>query len=231
MRINKYLASLGVASRRKVDALIGAGKVRVNGRAAKLGEKVDPARDRVTVDGKEVGPKVDRVYFAVNKPKGVISTAADTHGRRTVVSLVRTKERLFPIGRLDAESEGLMILTNDGELMQRLTHPKYHVPKVYEVVVLGSITDEKIGRVRSGMRLRNGEVTAPAKVKVESQSEHKTILIVELSEGKNRQIRRMCEALHLHLLNLKRIAIGTVLLGDLASGQLREITKDEIEKF
>lgn len=227
MRINKYLASLGVASRRKVDALIEAGKVRVNGRIAKLGEQIKPGEDKILVNSKEVGGVKEKVYFAVNKPKGVISTVRDTDGRPTVVSLVRSRERLFPVGRLDSESEGLMLLTNDGELMQHLTHPKYHVPKVYEVVVLGSVGEEKIGRMRSGMRLRNGDVTQPAKVTVQSRDEHKTILTVELGEGKNRQIRRMCEALHLHLLNLKRVSMGSINLSDLGSGKVRELSEAE----
>ncbi len=228
MRINKYIASLGVASRRKVDEMIESGKVKVNGKVAKLGQKVE-ATDKIQVGGREVAGKREKIYFAVNKPKGVISTARDTHGRRTVVSLVRSGERLFPVGRLDAESEGLMLLTNDGELMQRLTHPKYHVPKVYEVVVLGSMGEEKIGRMRSGMRLRNGDVTRPAKVKVESRDEHKTVLIIELGEGKNRQIRRMCEALHLHLLNLKRVELGPVRLEGLPAGGHRRLEEDEVK--
>lgn len=228
MRINKYLASLGVASRRKVDAMIEKGKVKVNGKVAKLGQKVGET-DKILVDGREIYDKNDKVYFAVNKPKGVVSTVLDTHGRRTVLSLVKSKERLFPVGRLDMESEGLMLLTNDGELMQRLTHPKYHVPKVYEVAVLGSITDEKIGRMRSGMRLRNGEVTRPAKVKIISRDEHKTVLGIGLGEGKNRQIRRMCEALHLHLLNLKRVELGSVRLEGLPVGEHRKLEKDEVK--
>ncbi len=229
MRINKYLASLGVASRRKVDTLISEGKVKINGRTVKLGEQIEPGKDKVTVGGREVESTTpDKVYFAVNKPKGVVSTARDTHGRRTVVSLVKSKERLFPVGRLDMESEGLMLLTNDGELMQRMTHPKYHVLKVYEVVVLGSVGDEKIGRMRSGMKLRGGDVTRPAKVKVESRNEHKTVLIIELGEGKNRQIRRMCEALHLHLLDLKRVELGSLKLDDLGTGQFRALKEEEI---
>lgn len=223
---------MGVASRRKVDEMIKAGKVRINGRAAKLGEQIDPTRDKVKVGGKEVGRnRVEKVYFAVNKPKGIVSTVADTHGRRTVVSLVKSKERLFPVGRLDMESEGLMLLTNDGELMQRMTHPKYHIPKVYEVVVLGSVTEDKIGRMRSGMKLRGGDVTRPVKVKVESRNEHKTVLIIELGEGKNRQIRRMCESLHLHLLALKRVEMGPLKLDGLAAGRFRALEPGEINEL
>lgn len=231
MRINKYLAGLGVASRRKVDEMIEAGKVRINERAAKLGEQIDPTRDRIAVGGKEVGSRPQRVYFAVNKPKGIVSTARDTHGRRTVVSLVKSKERLFPVGRLDMESEGLMLLTNDGELMQRMTHPKYHVPKVYEVVVLGSVTDEKIGRMRSGMKLRGGDFTSGAKVDIVSRDEHKTVLMVTLGEGKNRQIRRMCESLHLHLLALKRVEMGSLKLDGLAAGRFRALDPGEISEL
>lgn len=229
MRINKYLASLGVASRRKVDALIEAGKVKINGRAARLGEQIDPARDKVAVLGRDVSSNLKkRVYFVVNKPKGVISTVSDTHGRRTVVSLVKSKERLFPVGRLDMESEGLMILTNDGELMQRMTHPKYHVPKVYEVLNSGSVNDEKIARIKSGMRLKNGEITAPCEVKVLNVSGNRTLLRITLGEGKNRQIRRMYESLHLYLVNLKRVSMGPVKLGNLEKGKSRKLTEDEV---
>ncbi|MBI2598670.1 rRNA pseudouridine synthase [Candidatus Curtissbacteria bacterium] len=230
-RINKYLASLGVASRRKVDAMIEAGKVRVNGQLAKLGQKVDPRRDKVTLNGQVISAKKELTYIILNKPKGVISTAKDTHDRKTVVDLVRSKERLFPVGRLDSQSEGLILLTNDGELMQRMTHPKYHVPKVYEVVVLGNVSDLKIGRMRSGMRLRGGDFTSEAKVEVTLRDEHKTILMVTLGEGKNRQIRRMCEALHLHLLALKRVSMGPVKLGDLGKGQSRMLESKELKEL
>ncbi|MEX2027897.1 MAG: pseudouridine synthase [Candidatus Curtissbacteria bacterium] len=232
MRINKYLASFGVASRRKVDEMIEAGKVRINGRAARLGEQVDPARDRVSVGGKEIGGiSVEKVYFAVNKPKGVISTARDTHGRPTVVSLVRSRQRLFPVGRLDAESEGLMILTNDGELMQRMTHPKYHVPKVYEIVILGNLSEERLARLRGRVKLRDGSMTVPAQVRVLADRENKTVVEMILKEGKNRQIRRMCEALHLHLLNLKRVAMGPIELGDLPSGSRRKLEDAEVKEL
>lgn len=222
---------MGVASRRKVDAMIEAGKVRVNGQLAKLGQKVDPRRDKVTLNGQVISAKKELTYIILNKPKGVISTAKDTHDRKTVVDLVRSKERLFPVGRLDSQSEGLILLTNDGELMQRMTHPKYHVPKVYEVVVLGNVSDLKIGRMRSGMRLRGGDFTSEAKVEVTLRDEHKTILMVTLGEGKNRQIRRMCEALHLHLLALKRVSMGPVKLGDLGKGQSRMLESKELKEL
>lgn len=232
MRINKYLASLGVASRRKVDVMIEEGKIRVGGRIVKLGEQIDPAHDNVTVGGKEVGQTtVDKVYYAVNKPKGVISTARDTHGRLTVVSLVRSRVRLFPVGRLDAESEGLMLLTNDGELMQRMTHPKYHVPKVYEVVILGNLSEERLARLRGRVKLRDGSMTMPADVRVIANKENKTVVEIILKEGKNRQIRRMCEALNLHLLNLKRVAMGPIELADLQTGESRKLEETEVKEL
>lgn len=243
-RINKYLASAGVAARRKVDEMIVAGKVTVNEKVAVLGMKVDPDHDLIKVDGRLITDGTEeshpsfaeategkegtgRIYIVLNKPRGVVSTVQDTHGRRTVVDLVGSKVRLYPVGRLDFESEGLMILTNDGELTQRLTHPRYHVPKTYIVSLVGGLGEDKIRLMRSGVRLTDG-MTAPAVVEVISKTRGRTILRITLREGRNRQIRRMVEKLHLHVVKLQRVEIGPIALGELKSGSFRGLTPNEI---
>ncbi len=227
VRINKYLATVGVGARRKADEMIAAGKVRINGKTAKLGAKIDPQKDKVEVSGKVVGQVQEKVYIALNKPKDVVSTVIDTHGRRTVVDLVNFGKKLFPVGRLDQESEGLMLLTNDGDLAFKLTHPKFHIEKTYEVWVKGRLGPETIGRLAKGVKLEDG-MTAPAKVRILKETEHNTLFEIILSQGKNRQIRRMCEALHLHITGLKRVSIGLVRLGDLQIGKWRYLTDGEV---
>lgn len=237
IRINKYLASVGVAARRKVDRLIEAGKVIVNGKKAILGQKIDPDADKIAVNGRLITPRFaqasrdgegteNRIYIVLNKPKGVVSTVNDTHGRKTVIDLVRSDMRLFPVGRLDFESEGLMLLTNDGELANRLMHPRYHVPKAYLVRVVGRLGEDKLQMLRTGVKLTEG-LTAPAKVEVISQTLRQTVLKMTISEGRNRQIRRMAEKLRLHVTKLQRIEIGPIDLGNLEIGTWRELTPEE----
>ncbi len=229
VRINKYLAGLGIAARRKVDDLVASGKVFVNGKKAVLGQKVEPGVDKVEVNGKKVeGTAGKKVYIALNKPVGVVSTARDTHGRKTVLDLVESTERLFPVGRLDQDSGGLMLLTNDGDLAFSLTHPKFHIEKTYEVWVKGKVGPEKIGRLATGVRLDDG-VTAPAKVKLVRETEHSSLISITLFQGKNRQIRRMCAALRLHITSLTRKSMGPVELGDLGSGKWRNLSLVEIK--
>lgn len=229
IRLNKYLASVGIASRRKVDELIEAGKVRVNSQKAQLGQQVEPERDEIVVSGRKIGKRENLVYIILNKPKGVTSTVSDEHAQKTVLDLVKVKERVFPVGRLDVLSEGLILLTNDGELAQKLTHPKFHVAKRYEVLISGSVSAGKLEKLRGGVVLDDG-VTAPADVKVLHKS-HNTLLEMVLYEGKKREIRRMTAAIFLHLLNLKRVAIGTVELEDLKSGEWRKLSPSEVEKL
>lgn len=228
VRINKYLASAGIAARRKIDEMIEQGKVAVNGKKAVLGLKVDPQKDKITLNGRVVtAKKEDFEYIAIYKPRGVVSTVADTHAREKIVDLVDSHKRLYPVGRLDFESEGLMFLTNDGDFANKLMHPRYHVPKTYEVKFLGGVSPTKIQAMQRGVRLTDG-TTAPAEVKIMDPEGRGTILKITLFEGRNRQIRRMAEQLRLHVTKLKRVAIGPIELGDLKSGSYRGLTPTEV---
>lgn len=228
MRINKYLASIGIASRRKVDELTGEGRVKINGKTASLGDQVDPQKDIVEVDGEKVGEKEKLVYIALNKPEGYTSTAAHIKGEKSVLELVKSNVRLYPVGRLDKDSTGLILLTNDGELALKLTHPKFHVPKTYEVKVLGNVSKTQIEMMEKGIKLEEG-TTKPAKVQIKTQSlPHHSILEITLYEGKKRQIRRMLATLHLHVLELKRISVGPVKIGNLGVGRYRTLDNEEL---
>ena len=224
MRLGKYLAHAGVASRRAAEQLIAEGRVTVRG------ERVtDPARDvdeasQVAVDGSAIAPERREVY-ALNKPKGVVSTAKDTHGRPTVVDLIDSELRLYPVGRLDADTTGLILLSNDGELADRLTHPRYGVEKTYRVQVKPALVGERALRaLREGVRLEDGR-TAPARVRRAGPG----VIEVRIAEGRKRQVRRMCEAVGHHVVALERIAFGPLRLGDLAPGASRRLTATEIE--
>lgn len=230
-RINKYLASVGVAARRKIDTMIEEGRVVVNGKKARLGQKVDPAADRIVVDGKQVAATSQKLeYIAIYKPRGVVSTVKDTHNRKKVVDLVGSDKRLYPVGRLDFESEGLMFLTNDGNFANLLMHPRYHVPKTYEVKFLGGVSSFKIEALKTGVRLSDG-VTAPAEVTILDPAGRGSLLKITLFEGRNRQIRRMAEKLHLHVLSLKRVAIGEVALGTMKAGDWRNLSASEVKSL
>lgn len=232
MRINKYLASIGVASRRSIDGLIEEGRVKLNGKVPKLGDQVDPGKDQVTVDGREVkGGGEEKVYILLNKPIGYTSTSATIKGEKNVLELVQSNSRLFPVGRLDRDSTGLILLTNDGELAQKLTHPKFHIPKTYEVKVLGNVSKTQIEMMQKGIRLEEG-ITKPADVKIKSLSlPHHSILEITLYEGKKRQIRRMMAHLHLHVLELKRVSVGPIKLGALPIGKHRKLTTEEMKSL
>jgi len=233
IRLNKYLALLGIASRRKADALITAGKIIINGVVTtKLGTKIRAGKDEIIVNGRKVNAKLKTpTYIILNKPKGVVSTAKDPFGYTTVLDLVKSPVRLYPVGRLDQDSHGLILLTNDGDLTLKLTHPKYHIPKVYRVTILGFVADAKISQLRSGVTLEDGR-TAPTKVTIITHSPRQTVLEMTLWEGKKRQIRRMCAALHLHLTDLQRIAIGPlVLANELKLGKWRRLSTEEISSL
>ncbi len=222
-RLQKVLARLGVGSRRVCEDLIAAGRVTVDGTVAVLGRRIDPAVDRVAIDGVPVPVRPDLVHYLLNKPAGVVSTAEDTHGRATVVSLVPGVPRVFPVGRLDMDSEGLLLLTNDGELTHRLTHPSYGVPKEYLVEVAGQPTAGQIRRLREGVDLEDGP-TAPARVSVVAPS----LLRMVIHEGRNRQIRRMAEAVGHPVVRLVRTRIGPLSDPSLAPGAHRRLTLEEV---
>ncbi|MDO8184590.1 pseudouridine synthase [Conexibacter sp. JD483] len=224
MRLAKFLAHAGVASRRASELLIAEGRITVDGRTA-----TDPALDvgehnDVRYDGDRIRGAEQRVVYALNKPAGVVSTASDTHGRRTVTDLVPQGLRLYPVGRLDADSTGLILLTNDGELANRLTHPRYEVPKTYRATVKGpSITDRALRQLREGVRLEDG-LTSPARV--QRLSGH--VLEITIHEGKKRQVRRMCDAVGHPVRALVRVQFGPLRLGELQPGRSRRLTAREI---
>ena len=226
MRLAKYLAHAGVASRRAAEDLIRAGRVSVDGEVVSdLGRRVSESAE-VRVDGAVVGGPEGRVVWMVNKPAGVVSTARDTHGRPTVVSLVRDSSvRLYPVGRLDADTTGLILLTNDGELANRLTHPSYEVPRTYVARVTGGpVGDAAVRALRAGVELSDG-VTAPASARLLAGDR----LELVLHEGRKRQVRRMCEAVGHPVVALERVAFGPLALGGLAVGEARRLSAAEVE--
>ncbi len=227
-RLQKYLARCGVASRRASEQIITSGRVRVNGqRAVELGTSVDPERDRVEVDGRAVRPPATQSYIALNKPIGVVSTASDTRGRRTVLDLVPGDARLFPVGRLDYDSEGLILLTDDGDLAMRLTHPRHGVEKEYRALLRGDMTEDVLERLRAGIEL-DGTRTAPATFeRLEEHPDGDWVRVV-LHEGRNRQIRRMVEAVDLDVVRLVRVRVGSLRLGSLAPGGWRQLSAAEV---
>ncbi len=230
MRLNKYIAQAGVASRRKADELIAAGKVKINGTVCTvLGTEVMPG-DRVLVNGRDISGQSEKlVYYALNKPLGYITTTSDEKGRETILSLLTdVTQRVFPVGRLDADTTGLLILTNDGTLANRITHPRNTVWKTYEVEINIAISEEKMEKLRKGVDI-GGYITKPAQVKLLKQTAHASLLEVKISEGKNRQIRKMFKAVDAKVIALERTAIGEVRLGRTHVGTYRKLTKEEID--
>ncbi len=225
-RLQKVLARIGVGSRRVCEELIVDGRVTVNGEVPVLGRRVDPAVDRVELDGVPLPVRPGLVHYLVNKPAGVVSTVEDTHGRPTVVSLVPDDTRVYPVGRLDLDSEGLLILTNDGELTHRLTHPSFGVPKEYLVQVEGEPSAGEVRRLREGIELDDGP-TAPARVAVVAP----TLLRMVIHEGRNRQIRRMCETVGHPVVRLVRTRIGPLADPSLGPGSYRPLTFDEVRSL
>lgn len=228
IRLQKLIAGTGLASRRKAETLIAAGRVSVNGKVVtELGTKVDPSRDHVKVDGKHLSAAQPFVYLLLNKPKHVMSTLDDPGGRPTVKDFLRgVSVRVFPVGRLDFDSEGLMLLTNNGELAQALLHPRYHVPKTYLIKVKGILTDEEIGQLESGVKLEDG-MTGPAQVKKVSKAEANSWLEVTIREGRKHQVKRMLESVGHPVIRLTRVKMGPLSLGRLGSGEFRFLTDRE----
>lgn len=228
MRINKFLAEQGVASRRGSDKLIEEGKVTVNGVRVKAGADVSPT-DVVEVDGKILSHKVKYEYYMLNKPKGCVCTVSDDKGRKTVMDLLPSGAgRVFPVGRLDYDTEGMLILTNDGELAYRLTVPKNEIPKTYLVRIEGTITDVQLNRLRAGIEIEKGVVTKKCRVNVIKTDKNYTKLHLVLTEGKNREIRKMFEAVGKNVDFLKRIKIGELTLTGLDRGAVRKLSREEV---
>ena len=251
-RLQKYLARSGVGSRRRSEELILEGRVAINGVAVRqLGTKVDPATDVVTVDGKRVAPKPILVYVMLNKPVGYITTVEEQRGRPTVIDLIHDParvfppgddernraasmmaHRLFPVGRLDLNTEGLLILTDDGELANLLTHPRYAFEKEYVVEVRGKPSGEAIRRLREGILLDKDErPTAPAKIRIQSEARGTTVLSIIIHEGRKRQVRRMLEAVGHEVLRLIRVRVGPLRLGNLPAGRFRFLSEQEVESL
>lgn len=230
VRLNKFLAGTGLCSRRKADELIAQGRVTINGKTAQAGDRVQ-STDTVRVDGEKLSTEEERVVLMLHKPVEVVSTASDPQGRRTVLDLVPQRYRhlrLFPVGRLDYYSEGLILLTNMGELAQRLMHPSHSQHKVYKVLVRGPVSDAALTRMRGGMTLAEGDVTAPAGVEPEDLGRD-TLLTITLQQGLNRQIRRMCRDCGLTVLKLKRVAEAGLKLGNLPEGETRALSREEVD--
>ncbi len=227
-RLQKVLAHAGVASRRRAEEMILDGRVTVNGQVVEeLGTKVDPVRDTILVDGRPLGRPEPPAYFLLHKPRGVLSSARDAYGRPTVVDLVKHRARLYPVGRLDLDSEGLILLTNDGALAFRLAHPRYEHEKEYRVLVSELPSEEALERLRHGVGLEGGW-TRPAQVEIERLADGGTWLRIVLREGRKRQIRRMVEAVGCSVRRLIRVRIGPLHLGDLKPGAYRPLSAGEL---
>ena len=228
IRINKYLAECGVASRRGSDALIEEGKVKINGKIAATGADIDEDTDVITVLDKVIARPYEYTYVMLNKPKGYITSANDDKGRKTVMDLLKfDKVRLFPVGRLDYDTEGLLLLTNDGELTQKLTHPKNEIGKTYVLTIGGGLDTESLFSLKKGVEIDSGK-TGKSFVKILKSSKEETRLEITIFEGKNRQIKKMMESVGKEVKFLKRIKIGEIRLGGLNRGEYRNLTKSEV---
>ena len=229
LRLQKFMADCGVCSRRKAEELISEGRVFVNGHTASIGEKVDPERDRVEYGGREIRPTgEEKVYIMLNKPRGFVTTLEDEMGRKCITTLLDGLDvRVVPVGRLDRNSEGLLILNHDGELVYTLTHPKHNVSKFYLVTVLGTVSDEAVERLNGPLEI-DGYTTNSSTVAVLSREPGRVVLRFELREGRNRQIRKMCEAVGLEVGRLKRYAVGRLKLSELKAGKWRYLTEAEV---
>ena len=233
VRLQKYLANCGIASRRKAEELITSGKISVNGEViAELGTKINPSKDKVVYNGKEVKVEEEHVYILLNKPIGYVTTAKDQFGRDSVMDLVKVKERVVPVGRLDMYTSGALILTNDGDFVYQVTHPKHEIEKTYTVTIKGIVTDKEVERLRKGIRI-DDYITKEAKVKILKTDEEKSQSRLEITihEGKNRQVRKMCEAIGHKVLALHRSKIAGIGVKDLSLGKWRYLSKEEVNKI
>jgi 23S rRNA pseudouridine2605 synthase len=230
IRINRFLSMCGIASRRKAEELVEAGRVKVNRKIVReLGSRVDPARDTVSVDDKVVSLVQEQVYLVLNKPKDAITTLSDERGRRTVMNLFRSRHRVFPIGRLDRDTTGVLLFTNDGEFAHRLMHPRYEVQKTYRVTCSKAVSREHLMKLAAGVNLEDG-VTAETDIYVPPATRGKEIIIT-LHEGRNRQVRRMFESLEYEVTKLDRLAYGPITCEGLARGETRSLSRREVRKL
>lgn len=232
-RLQKYLAECGVASRRKCEEYILQGKVKVNNKIiTELGTKINPEKDKVTFEGKEVKKENQKVYILLNKPIGYVTTAEEQFGRDKVLDLVKVKERIVPVGRLDMYTSGALILTNDGEFVYKVTHPKHEITKTYTVTIHGIITKQEVEQLSNGVKI-DDYITKPAKVKILKTDEEKNISRIEITihEGKNRQVRKMCEAIGKKVIALHRSKIGNIGVKDLKLGQWRYLKENEVKQL
>ena len=230
MRLNKFMAMSGVDSRRKCDEIIASGRVRINARVVKkLGIQVNINRDIVTVDNKPIRIKGNFVYLMLNKPLGTVTTLRDPQHRRTVMDcLPRLNQRVFPVGRLDYNTSGLLLFTNDGDTAQKLIHPSFEIDKKYLVTITGTLSEKEIDTLSNGVDI-GGFVTSPASITLKNTAHGQSTYEIIIHEGKNRQIRRMFESINRPVVALKRVAFGKLVLGDLPIGHTRELTKEEIK--
>jgi 23S rRNA pseudouridine2605 synthase len=226
-RLQKVLAHAGVGSRRAIEGLIEAGRITVNGKVATLGDKVDASKDQVEVDGSRVPLGVDLVHYLLNKPPGVVVTASDPEGRPTVLDLIPEGPRVWPAGRLDIDTEGLLVVTNDGDLSYRLTHPSFEIPKTYVAEVAGNVSERTARLLARGVELDDGP-TAPARVVVTGRGQGASLVELTIHEGRNRQVRRMFEAVDHRVLRLVRTELGPLKLGRLKPGSLRKLGPQEV---
>ena len=231
IRLQKYLSMCAVASRRKAEELIAQGKVKVNGKVAQIGDKISPKHDTVTVSGRKIVGSRKHYYIMLHKPRGYITTMDDEMGRKCVAELVRdVGARVYPVGRLDKDSEGLLLMTNDGEFANHMTHPSKHIPKTYRVTVRPDVTEDMLTAFATGMEI-DGRITAPADAHIIEKQDNRVVMEIVLYEGRNRQIRKMCESLGLEVARLKRMSMGSLNLGMLPPGKWRELKEDEVHKL
>lgn len=234
IRLQKYLAQSGIASRRKCEELIEDGKILVNGEKAELGRKVNPEKDKIEYLGKIVKlEKDDYTYILLNKPIGVVTTANDQFDRQTVLDLIKTDKRIVPVGRLDMYTSGALILTDDGDFIYKVTHPKHEITKTYTVTLIGIVTNDDIEKLKSGVEIDGEYITKPAKARILKIDNEKKISRVEITihEGKNRQVRKMCEAIGKKVIALHRAKIGNIGVKDLKIGTWRYLNKEEVNKL
>ena len=233
VRIQKIISDSGRCSRRKAEELIAAGLVTVNGRPCSLGDKADPMNDLVRVEGEEIAAeRAEKRYIMLNKPRGYVTSMADEMGRKIASDLLTdVHERVYPVGRLDRNSEGLLIFTNDGEFANDIMHPSRHVSKTYRVTIDGMVIESQLSQLMSGVELDDGVKTLPCTVEVLSEAPDRTVLRFVIKEGRNRQIRRMCSAVGLEVGRLRRTAVGGVKLGMLKPGEYRDLTKEELRSL